>query len=145
MFGPWKQAVRRSFDSFFNPYALWCITCGHWTCSFMYHFNSLSGHTALPFPSWHWNEYVFSFHHRWLLMFGIIPRANKPKSCVYYHIGRLCPPERYVHVPHPEYIISINVLKIPSKKKLWCENELFYSRNYQYATNKWYFSTNYDI
>ena len=38
-------------------------------------------------------------------MFVIIPQASK--SWVYYYIGRLCLPERYVHVPRTEYIILI--------------------------------------
>ena len=34
-------------------------------------------------------------------------------------------PERHFHVPHTEYIVSINVLKMPSPKKLLGENKPF--------------------
>ena len=75
----------------------------------------------VPRHSWHWNEYFPVSITVGCLLFGIIPRANK--SSVYYYIGRLCLPERYVHVPHGLH--NINILKMPSKKKLRGENKPF--------------------
>ena len=78
---------------------------------------------ALPIvqrPFWYRND---SFS---VSVFGIIPRANK--SCLHYSISRLCLPERYVRscTTH-RIILSIKVLNVSSKNKLWEKTSCFCS------------------